>query len=249
MRRHSVSDKVVNVLVADTSPMVCELVANLFKRTPAINVVGWVVDSASALATIRDGAVDVALISADLQDGPGKGFSLAYQLRTALPRIRSIVLLDSIDRQSVLDAFRSGARGILSRGAGLAALVKCVCRVSDGQVWADTQTLTYLTDAAYQPRAVHTLTGTCAKLLTEREKMVVQLVADGLSNREIAEQLHLSPHTIRNYLFRVFDKVGVSTRIELVLAAISTSPTGARHDDDRRLTSPMQNATDSVGDA
>jgi DNA-binding CsgD family transcriptional regulator len=69
---------------------------------------------------------------------------------------------------------------------------------------------------------VRTLTDNCCKLLTDREQAVVHLVADGLSNREIAAQLNLSPHTV-NYLFRVFDKIGVSSRVELVLCAL-TSP-------------------------
>lgn len=250
MRRHRVPGKVVRVLIADNNIMVCELMANLLGRTPAIEVVGWVVDSSSALARVREVSVDVALVSANLQDGTGKGLTLAYALRMSHPTIRSIVLLDSIERQSVLDCFRSGARGVLSRGSGLTSLVKCVCSVSEGQVWADTETLTYLVDAAFQPVTMRSLTNTCSKLLTEREKIVVQLVADGLSNREIAAQLNLSPHTVRNYLFHVFDKMGVSSRIELVLAAVSTSAAETQlSSEGEGLALAMRAVPEAVGDA
>ena len=87
---------------------------------------------------------------------------------------------------------------------------------------------------ALQTPLARTLTDNCCKLLAPREQAVVQLVADGLSNREIATELKLSQHTVKNYLFRVFDKIGVSSRVELVLCALTSSmadPTVAPHRD------------------
>ncbi len=145
-----------------------------------------------------------------------------------------MILLDRADRQSTIDAFRAGARGVLSRGAGLSALPKCVHRVSQGQVWASSDELGYLLDTFVQTTPARTLTDNCCKLLTPREQAVVQLVADGMSNREIATQLKLSQHTVKNYLFRVFDKIGVSSRVELVLCALTSpmaNPTALRKSD------------------
>jgi DNA-binding NarL/FixJ family response regulator len=133
-----------------------------------------------------------------------------------------------------VDAFRAGARGVLSRGAGLSALPKCVHRVSQGQVWASSDALGFLLDTFVQTTPARTLSDSCCKLLAPREQAVVQLVADGLSNREIAIQLKLSQHTVKNYLFRVFDKIGVSSRVELVLCALTSpmaDPTLAPHSD------------------
>jgi DNA-binding NarL/FixJ family response regulator len=90
-------------------------------------------------------------------------------------------------------------------------------------VWASSDELGYLLDTFFQTAPSRTLSDSCCKLLTPREQAVVQLVADGMSNRDIATQLTLSPHTVKNYLFRVFDKIGVSSRVELVLCAL-TSP-------------------------
>jgi DNA-binding NarL/FixJ family response regulator len=149
--------------------------------------------------------------------------SLASELRLKHPDLRSVILLDKAERQAVVDAFRAGARGVLSRDAGLSALPKCVHRVSQGQVLASSKELAYLLEALAQTAPARTLTDNCCNLLTRREQGVVHLVADGLSNREIATQLHLSQHTVKNYLFRVFDKIGVSSRVELVLCALSST--------------------------
>ena len=223
MRRLQRPKHSIQVLVADATVMACELLASVLSRTSQIQVVAWEVESAAASATAIRIKTDVALISSDLQDGPGKGLSLASELRLKCPDLRSVILLDRADRQAVVDSFRAGARGVLSRGAGLSALPKCVQRVSQGQVWASTIDLSYLLDTLVQTEPARTLTENCCKLLTEREQAVVQLAADGLSNREIATQLRLSPHTVKNYLFRVFDKIGVSSRVELVLCALSST--------------------------
>ena len=212
----------ISVLVADATVMACELMASVLGHTSHMQVVAWEVDSAAALATATRIKTDVALISSDLQDGPGKGFSLASELHRKRPDIRSVILLDQADRRGIVNAFRAGARGVFSRGAGLSALPKCVHRVSQGQAWASSKEMAYVLDAFAQTAPVRTLTDNCCKLLTDREQAVVHLVADGLSNREIAAQLNLSPHTVKNYVYRVFDKIGVSSRVELVLCALAS---------------------------
>jgi two-component system, NarL family, response regulator DegU len=224
----------INVIVAEATVMACELLANALSRTPEMRVVGWELDSESALARTARVKPHVALISSDLQDGAARGLSLASALRARHPEIRSVILLDRPDRQSTIDAFRAGARGVLSRGDGLALVPKCVRRVSEGQVWANSTELLYLLDTMVQTKSAHTLSDNCRTLLTPREQDVVQLLADGLGNREIAARLKLSEHTIKNYLFQVFDKIGVSSRVELVLCALSSSvvkPTGKPNDD------------------
>jgi DNA-binding NarL/FixJ family response regulator len=234
MRRHPGHRQSVHVLVVDATVMACELLTSVLRRASQMKVVAWEIESAAAIATATRIKTDVALISSNLQDGPGKGFSLASELRLKRPDIRSVILLDQADRQGIVDAFRAGARGVLSRAAGLSALPKCVRRVSQGQVWASSNELAYLLDTFAQTPPVRKLNDNCCKLLTDREQAVVHLVADGLSNPEIAAQLNLSPHTVKNYLFRVFDKIGVSSRVELVLCALTSAlanPTALRESD------------------
>jgi DNA-binding NarL/FixJ family response regulator len=125
--------------------------------------------------------------------------------------------------------------------------------VSQGQVWASSDELGYLLDIFAQTTPARTLSNSCCKLLTQREQAVVHLVADGLSNREIAMQLKLSQHTVKNYLFRVFDKIGVSSRVELVLCALTSpmaDPTVAPHSDHAHaVTTGVRRRPDSITNA
>jgi DNA-binding NarL/FixJ family response regulator len=120
----------------------------------------------------------------------------------------------------VLDAFRSGARGFVNRsGYDPAVLCHCVQCVGSGQVWANSQQLLYLLEAFACSAMLPASRG--LDVLTPREREVAKLVGDGLGNGEVAGRLGLSIHTVKNYLFSVFDKTGVSNRAELTLCLIS----------------------------
>jgi len=131
-------------------------------------------------------------------------------------------LLGSYDRDLVANAFRSGAKGLFAFSEyPFRLLCKCIQSVHHGQVWANSEQLQYLIEVVTQVPSLRMVNALGVKLLTPREEQVVALVADGLSNREVAHELCLSEHTIKKYLFRIFDKLGISSRVELVLYAVS----------------------------
>jgi DNA-binding NarL/FixJ family response regulator len=159
------------------------------------------------------------------------------QIRNVDPRLRVVLLLDRPDPRLVVEAMRAGARGVFSRSPfEAAALCKCVRRVYEGQIWINTSELEYLVTAFAQTPRLRVVDSTGSNLLSNREEEVMRLVAEGWGNREIARKLGLSEHTIKNYLFRVFDKLGISNRVELVLYAI-TNP---------KKTSPSEQITDTA---
>jgi DNA-binding NarL/FixJ family response regulator len=96
--------------------------------------------------------------------------------------------------------------------------------VHQGQVWANSEHLGYLLDALGHAKPLHLQDSRGLNLLSKREENVVRLVSEGLTNRQISSDLGLSEHTVRNYLFRIFDKLGVSTRVELVLYCLQDRP-------------------------
>jgi DNA-binding NarL/FixJ family response regulator len=98
-----------------------------------------------------------------------------------------------------------------------------VDRVQAGQIWANSSELVYVLETFAKLAPMRVVDGNGARLLTKREEDVVRLLGDGLQNREIAQQLNLSEHTVKNYLFHIFDKLGVSSRVELILYAVSSS--------------------------
>jgi DNA-binding NarL/FixJ family response regulator len=102
-------------------------------------------------------------------------------------------------------------------------LCRCVERVYEGQIWANSLQMGLALEALAQLAPSPPTNHDRLNLLTKREKDVVRLLTEGLTNRDIAGELNLSEHTIKNYLFRMFDKVGVSNRVELVLYAASSA--------------------------
>jgi DNA-binding CsgD family transcriptional regulator len=143
------------------------------------------------------------------------------ELRTALPEARAVLLMGSAKREAVVEAFRAGARGIFSKDQSVETLSKCVRNVHEGQIWASNEQMAFAVEALAASPNVRAISANGLDLLSKREMDVVRCLADGLTNREIAERLGLSQHTIKNYLFRVFDKLGVSSRMELLFLTLS----------------------------
>jgi DNA-binding NarL/FixJ family response regulator len=142
-------------------------------------------------------------------------------------RTRAVMLLDTRERDMVIDAFRCGAHGIVFRDEPLETLGKCIHAVHQGQVWANSQQLGYVLEALSLTMPMRLQDARGMNLLSKREESVVRQVAEGMTNREISAHLKLSEHTVRNYLFRVFDKLGVSTRVELVLYCLQERHNGS----------------------
>jgi DNA-binding NarL/FixJ family response regulator len=169
----------------------------------------------------------VALVSADLQDGLLSGLAALRDVREADPELRPILLFDRPESHLVVEGLRAGARGFFSQSNfDLVALRKCVRRVCEGQIWIGNTELEYVFEALTQAQPLRVANPDGLNLLSRREEEVMRLVADGLGNREIAECLGLSEHTVKNYLFHIFDKLGISNRVELVLYAVSNPKNG-----------------------
>jgi DNA-binding NarL/FixJ family response regulator len=164
--------------------------------------------------------VDVALITENLQDAPLRGFQLITQLRSLSPKTRAVMLLGSDNSDLVVDAFRAGAKGVFCRSDCLTTLAKCIRTVHQGQVWANSKYLDRVMEAFASAVPLRPVSLKGKRLLTKREEDVVSHIVQGLSNRETADKLGLTEHTVSNYLFRIYDKLGISTRVELVLYAL-----------------------------
>lgn len=208
----------VRVFIAESNQMNCQLVENAFRpKGKRVTVVGSAIRGSDALALVRETGPDIAIISAQLQEGPLEGYRVLRELRQAHARTRAIMLLNSRDKELVIDAFRCGARGVVFRDEAIEILGKCIHAVHHGQVWANSESMRSLIEALGRTLPIRFRDTRAIERLSKRETDVVRLVADGLSNKDISQQLGLSEHTVRNYLFHIFDKLGVSTRVELVL--------------------------------
>jgi DNA-binding NarL/FixJ family response regulator len=209
---------VVNVLIAEANQMNCQLVENAIRpRRFKLTVVASTVESSRALALLKQFEPDVALISSQLHEGPLAGFRVLREMKAYRLKTRAVILLEAHKRELVIDAFRNGAHGVVFRDESLETLSKCLHAVHQGQIWADSQNLNFVVDALGESRSINLQDARGTQILSKREERVARLVVDGFTNRQISEQLSLSEHTVRNYIFKIFDKVGVSSRVELVL--------------------------------
>lgn len=207
----------IRVFVFESTPMSGQLLARALESSEQeLSIVGIAnnssIEECSGLAD-----ADVAVISSELKGAPLAGYGLLRQMTKIHPAVRCVILLDKGDRDLVVEAFRSGAVGVCERDQPVEMLSKCIHSVFRGQIWANSQQLRYVLEAL-STGAFGRITDVKGKiLLTRREEEVVSLVADGLKNREIAEHLNLSEHTVKNHLFRVFERLGISSRAELIL--------------------------------
>ena len=229
MKRRGGSSVGVNVFIADTSHLVCELMAKALKDShQRITVVGLATDSAGVRKGLGENSANVALISADLGDGCNTGLQVVREVRTSHPLIRIILLVDYDDRSTVVDAFRARVDGIFNRDEPFEMLCKCIHAVHEGQIWANSKQLRFVIEL-FGKREEQIKSATGRNLLTKREEVLAYCVAEGHTNADISRQLNLSEHTVRNYLFRVFNKLGVSNRLELALYVIAQRQASHTH--------------------
>ena len=215
------SAEIIRVLVADDTRIHTQLLADALRRDSHLEIINPPVRSVDFLETVKVHKVDVLVLSSNLDEEPMRGFELLRQLRADDPSVLAIMLLDSSKRESVLQAFRAGARGIFSRNDSVETLSKCIRSVRDGQIWANSEQMTFAVEALATSPTLRAVDANGLSLLSKREMDVVRSLAEGLTNREIAERLGLSQHTIKNYLFRVYDKLGVSSRLELLFMTLT----------------------------
>ena len=132
------------------------------------------------------------------------------------------MLLAGSDSEEVIEAFSAGAKGVVCQSDPFEVLCKCIRRVHAGQIWATSRELQLVVRALGEREPVRVVSANGLSLLTQRQEQIVNMVLEGLPNHEIAEKLHLSAHTVKNHLFRIYEKLGISNRTELILYAQSS---------------------------
>ena len=212
----------VCVLVADSNRMQAQLLSRALRRHPEFRIATCRVETAAILHSVSSHPAQVALFAFSPADGLVANLATLRRFHFSHPDIGKVLLTESADRELVVNAFRCGARGVFCiTDANLRLLCKCIQRVASGQVWADAEQLRYLLDSVVEVPSLRVHNARGDSILTPREEQVVALVVEGLGNRPIARELNLSEHTVKKYLFRIFEKLGVSSRVELALYAVN----------------------------
>jgi len=202
------------VLVIDRDSMSSDLLASALGRQKLFEVAA--VQASDLMRILAASEVDLVVIGSDLKSACGDGFDLAQSVLRTRPEVSIVLLLRDSSHEMVVNAFRSGARGVFSRQQSIEEFLDCVAHVAKGFIWAGRSETTSLLQAIRNIPSVAFSSAGNAAALTSRELEVVQHAAKGMTNKAIAGSLCLSEHTVKNYLFRAFEKLGVSSRIELL---------------------------------
>lgn len=209
------------VLVSEASKMHCDLLTLAFSAVgDRFHVIAAVSNVAEILRVVQEDRPEIVMVSDHLQDGPLAGIRILPEIRKLHPASRILVLTAVSDRALIIEAFRCGADGVFSRNSPFDLLWKSLDAIVQGEVWANSAELRYVLDEFRKAPKPLTIDPVVEQRLTRREADVAREAVEGLSNRQIARKLGVAEHTVKNYLFKIFDKLGVSNRVELVLSCL-----------------------------
>src|ERR1700687_105499 len=219
MRLHSspssTPTQTIRILIADRNRIGNQLLSESLGRDPRFEIVA-AATPAEGLSVVTNLQPDLALISADFEDTAKKGLQVARTLKSRNPSVGIVILLEGSTRESVIAAFRCGAAGVFSRTESLSELARCIEHVSWGGIGANHNHSQFLLEALRSTPSCEGIDAGKIDQLSPRELQVAERAAQAESNKQIADQLGLSEHTVKNYLFHVFEKLGVSNRFELL---------------------------------
>jgi DNA-binding NarL/FixJ family response regulator len=212
----------IRLLIANLPTILSDLLSNAFEIVPDIQVVKPVNDLQNLLDASKNGTSDVILLGSSRVENICSAVAIIDVLPDRHKDAKVIVITQKPGYAEVISLFRAGVKGIIcSLNLRFDMLCKSVRCVHEGQIWASNEQLAYLVSSVSRPKSTDVTDSNGRPLLTAREQQVLHLLADGLSNLELATVLRLSEHTIKNHLFRIYDKLGVSNRMEAVLYALT----------------------------
>lgn len=207
----------IRIAIADDHPIFRDGLRRLLALEPDMEVVGEASDGEEALATVNTSHPDILLL--DLAMPRGSGIEVLRRISGGQKSTRLLLLTASIEKPQVVEALRLGARGVVMKDSATQLLIKAIRAVMKGEFWVGRESvadmLQYLRDTEQRASA------TPKYRLTPRETDVVAAVVAGYTNKDIAQKFGISEDTVKHHLTSIYDKVGVSNRLELALFAIN----------------------------
>ena len=212
--------KSIRVVLADDHPIVRDGLRKLLSLEDDIEVVGEASDGREVLQLVQETEPDVVIL--DLRMPNLDGLSALQAMQQSNKKSKVIVLTASEDKNEFVQAMKLGCSGIVLKQTAPELIVKSIRKVHAGEIWLDSHTTAAVMRQFAAPGEVIGGTGKNRERspLSQREREIVGLVAQGYKNKEMAEKMFISEQTVKNHLHNIFDKLGVSDRLELALYAI-----------------------------
>ena len=207
------------ILVEDDNLTRLGLKTQLGKHPESIQVVGEADNGRDAVALAKAKQPDIILL--DLNLGRESGLDLLDEFKAVAPEARTIVVTSVLDFEAHQRAISKGAMGLVLKSQAVEHITRAVRQVYDGEVWFNRSMMLKVIERMTEPSAARKADPEARKIqtLTQREREVIDLVGEGLKNKAIADRLHITETTVRHHLTKIFDKLEVKDRLELVIYA------------------------------
>jgi DNA-binding NarL/FixJ family response regulator len=217
----------IRLLIADGFPVTRAGLRAILASSPDIEIVAEVEDGSEAVNRALELDPDVVIM--ELRLPKMDGLTVLRTLQTRAPRTKVLLFTGSDSKEDFIEAMKLGCSGILMKSSAPALIIKSIQKVNAGEIWLDSNTTAAVIRQFANPGdvAAQLLHGNGKPReraqLSQREREIIVLIAQGYKNKEIAEKMFITEQTVKNHLHNVFDKLGVSDRLELALYAIHNS--------------------------
>jgi len=211
------SGRLVRVIVADTQAIFRAGLRKIFAVEDDVRVVGQAETLEQTLSAARKFSADVLIFEAALAANPAEAVS---DLLRQNPALRLVVVTTEPDEELTLELFRRGAHAIVSREIEPELFVDCLHKVAQGEPWLDSRGIQWVLEA-YRTQSTRAASSRSKVQLTPKESVIVSCVTQGMKNKEIAQRVGTTEQVVKNYLRKVYDKLGVADRLELSLFCLN----------------------------
>lgn len=206
----------IRVVIADTQSIYRVGIRKIFALEDDIRMVAQAETLGQTLAAVSKNPTDLILFEAAITPNPAEAVS---EIMKKAPTAKIVVVLVEPDEEDTVDLLRRGVQGIVSRSISPDLLVKCIRRVAAGETWLDNQGVNWMLEA-YRSQASQLTSPRPKTRISDKELLIISCVTQGMRNKEIAVELGTTEQVVKNYLRKIYDKLGVSDRLELALYCI-----------------------------
>src|SRR5579862_5987927 len=209
----------VRILIADDHPIFRDGLKRLLESEGEFRVIGEACDGVEAVSLARELVPEVMLL--DLAMPRRQGLETLRELASDAKAVRVILLTAAAEKEQIVEALQLGARGVVLKDSATQILLKSIRAVMEGEYWVGRESVSNLVQYLRGLIGSGTPPRRSRYGLTPRELEIISAVVAGYANREIAEHFKISEDTVKHHLSNIFDKLGVSTRLELALFAVN----------------------------
>ncbi len=203
----------IRVIVADSEPIFRVGVRRIFAIEDDIRIVAQVESATNALTAVGRYEADLILFECGLSDSPRE---VITNLLAIAPALKIVLVMNEPTEEETVEFLRRGVRGIVTRSVGPDLLIRCIRKVHEGETWLDSRGINWVIEA-YRAQASQLTSPRSRMKLSTKELQIISGVTQGLRNKDIAQEVGTTEQVVKNYLRKIYDKLGISDRLELAL--------------------------------